>query len=308
MKAFTTTMLLLVGACALGADQPGDGIYLWSKDGSVPPITSQDGKKMFLGARQDLKIQSLDLSSRNNANTRFDLSLTLPYDKNIGPSSYILIVSGTAYRQIASGAGQENASQGLKSSISFRILGDENARQVSQYLKTPIIYRKHPRHNLLVSFTPTKQEFSMGDEVTLCEAATAMPWRVTKQEFSMGDEVTATLQITNVGTNTISFLQGGRNRAERDNQYVFSARYNCKQVEDIGTSGHTGGLGTYRVLKPGEVFEAKIGLSKWFSFDKAGTYEVHGSYYLDFIDPDAESRRTIWEDYVSADFIVIIKK
>lgn len=284
MKAFTTTMLLLVGACALGADQPGDGIYLWSKDGSAPPITSQAGKKMFLGARQDLKIQSLDLSSQNNANTRFDLSLTLPYDKNIGPSSYILIVSGTAYEQIASGAGRENASQEKKSTISFRILGDENARQVSQYLKTPIIYRKHPRHNLLVSFTPTKQEFSIGDEVT------------------------ATLQITNVGTNTISFLQGGRNRAERDNQYVFCARYKLQQVEDIGTSGHMGGLGRWCVLKPGEIFEDKISLSKWFSFDKAGTYEVHGSYYLDFNDPDAESRRTIWEDYVSADFIVIIKK
>ena len=285
MKAFTTTMLLLlVGACALGADQPGDGIYLWSKDGSAPPITSQAGKKMFLGARQDLKIQSLDLSSRNNANTRFNLSLTLPYDKNIGPSSYILIVSGTAYEQIASGAGRENASQEKTSSISFRILGDKNARQVSQYLKTPIVYRKHPRHNLLVSFTPTKQEFSIGDEVT------------------------ATLRITNVGTNTISFLQGGRNRAERDNQYVFCARYKLQQVEDIGTSGHTGGLGRWCVLKPGEVFEDKISLSKWFSFDKAGTYEVHGSYYLDFNDPDDESRRTIWEDYVSADFIVIIKK
>jgi hypothetical protein len=284
MKAFATTMLLLVGACALGADQPGDGIYLWSKDGSAPPITSQAGKKIFLGARQDLKIQSLDLSSRNNANTRFYLSLTLPYDKNIGPSSYILIVSGTAYEQIASGALQENASQEKTSSISFRISGDKSAQQVSQYLKTPIVYRKHPRHNLLVSFTPTKQEFSIGDEVT------------------------ATLRITNVGTNTISFLQGGRNRAARDNQYVFCARYKLQQVEDIGTSGHEGGVGGYRVLKPGEVFEAKISLSKWFSFDKAGTYEVHGSYYLDFNDPDAESRRTIWEDYVSADFIVIIKK
>jgi len=284
MKAFITTMLLLISASALGADQPGDGIYLWSKDGSAPPITSQAGKKLFLGARQDLKIQSLDLSSQDNANTRFDLSLTLPYDKNIGPSSYILIVSGTAYEQIASGATQENASKEKISHIYFRISGDANARQVSQYLKTPIVYRKHPRHNLLVSFTPTKQEFSIGDEVT------------------------ATLRITNVGTNTISFLQGGRNRAERDNQYVFCARYNGRQVEDIGTSGHTGGLGVWRVLKPGETFEDKISLSKWFSFDKAGTYEVHGSYYLDFNDPDVESRRTIWEDYVSADFNVTIKK
>ena len=284
MKAFTTTILLLVSACALGADQPGDGIYLWSKDGSAPPITSQAGKKLYLGARQDLEIQKIEFFSRDNGNTRFDLSVTVPYDENIGPSSYILIVSGTSYEQIASGATQENASQEKISQIYLRIAGDANARQVSQYLKTPIVYRKHPRHNLLVSFTPTKQEFGIGDEVT------------------------ATLRITNVGTNTISFLQGGRNRAARDNQYVFCARYKLQQVEDIGTSGHMGGLGIWRVLKPGEVFEDKISLSKWFSFDKAGTYEVHGSYYLAFNDPDDESRRTIWEDYVSADFTVRIKE
>lgn len=278
MKAFATTMLLLVSACALGADQPGDGIYLWSQDGSAPWIMSQDGDKLFLGARQNLKIQSCDLSSQNNANTRFDLSVTVPYDKNIGPSSYTLIVSGTAYRQNASGA-----AVGKTSDLHFAISGDKNAQQVSQYLKTPIVYRRHPRHNLLVSFTPTKQEFGVGDEVT------------------------ATLRIKNVGTNTISFAQGGRNCAARDNQYVFSARYNGRQVEDIGTSWHEGGRVARRVLKSGETFEDKISLSKWFSFDKAGTYEIHGSYYLDFWDPDSQYWRTIWEDCVSADFIVAIK-
>jgi hypothetical protein len=62
------------------------------------------------------------------------------------------------------------------------------------------------------------------------------------------------------------------------------------------------------VLKPGDVFEDVISLSKWFPFDKAGTYEIHGSYYLDFHDPGAEWWRTVWEDYVSADFLVTIKQ
>jgi hypothetical protein len=79
-------------------------------------------------------------------------------------------------------------------------------------------------------------------------------------------------------------------------------------VDDIGTSYHFGGLASRQVLKPGKVFEDKISLSKWFAFDKAGVYEIHGSYYLDFNDPDAESWRTIWEDYVSADFTVQIKE
>jgi len=64
-------------------------------------------------------------------------------------------------------------------------------------------------------------------------------------------------------------------------------------------------------LSPGEVFEDKISLSKWFAFDKPGMYVIHGSYYLDFHDPDAESLlwwRTIWEDYASAEFTVRIKE
>ena len=51
-----------------------------------------------------------------------------------------------------------------------------------------------------------------------------------------------------------------------------------------------------------------ISLSKWFSFDKAGTYDIHGSYYLDFQDPGADSWRTLWEDYVSADCLLTVKE
>ena len=279
MKALTTTILLLSCVCALGADQPDDGIYLRVQADSSAWIMGQDGQKLSLGARQDLKIQRSELSSQNNANTRFNLSVTVPYDEKIGPSSYILVVARTAYRQTGSGSSRQE-----QSSLSFHISGRENALRVSEYMKTPVAYRRHPRHNLRVSFIPTKQEFNVGDEVT------------------------ATLQIANVGTNTIAFMKGGRNRAARDNQYIFSARRGGKQLEDIGTSYHFGGLAAKQVLQPGQVFEDRISLSKWFAFDKAGMYEIHGSYYLGFTDPDEDLARTIWEDYVSADFMVRIAK
>lgn len=279
MRRLFTALLMLVSTAVLGADQPDDGIYLRAQGEPAPWIESQDGQKLFLGARQELKIQKSELSSQNNANNRFYLHLTIPYDENLGPGSYILIVAGTAYRQSGSGASQKETS-----SLSFYISGNENTKQVSEYMKTPAVYRRHPQYNLRVSFTPTKQEFSVGEEVT------------------------ATLQITNVGSNRISFMKGGRNRAARDNQYVFSARHGGKQVDDIGTSYHFGGLASRRVSKPGETFEDKINLGKWFVFDKTGMYEIHGSYYLDFNDPDAESWRTTWEDYVSADFTVRIKE
>jgi hypothetical protein len=278
MKTLVAT-LLLVSAYALSADQPDDGFYRRAQGEPAPWTMSQDGQKLFLGSKQDLKILKSEISSQSNSNDLFHLYLTVPYDENLDPGSYVLMVAGTAYRQTGSGSSPKETS-----SLSFYISKEENAKQVSRYMKTAIVYRRHPRHNLRTVFIPTKREFEVGEEVT------------------------ATLQIKNVGTNSVSFMKGGRNRAARDNQYVFSAWYNGKQVEDIGTNVHFGGMALRRVLKPGEVFEDVISLSKWFSFNKAGMYEIHGSYYLDFNDPDADTWRTLWEDYVSADFLLTIKK
>jgi hypothetical protein len=57
-------------------------------------------------------------------------------------------------------------------------------------------------------------------------------------------------------------------------------------------------------LKAGEVFTDTVDLSKWFSFDKKGHYDVLGSYSMDFVIP--ENLRLIWSDYVSAGFVVTI--
>ena len=118
-----------------------------------------------------------------------------------------------------------------------------------------------------------------------------------------------TLRITNVGINAVSFMKGGRNRGPRDNQYTFSATYRGKQVEDVGPGYDFGGIAALRTLRPGDVFEDKVNLQKWFPFKEgAGLYEIHGSYYLGFQDPDDDSWRTIWDDYASGDFVVTIKE
>ena len=279
MKKIITITVLLACTGLFAADKPENGFYLRDKDNPTQSIRSQDGRRVFLGEKQSLKIQASSISSSNNANTRFSLTVTVPYDEKIGPSSYVLIVDGKAYRQMGSGSSQKKTS-----SLSFCISGKKNAGQVSKFLKTPVVYRRHPRHNFLVSFTTAKDEFHVGEEVTV------------------------TLRIENVGVHDVAFMKGGRNRAARDNQYIFSARYRGKQVDDIGTSNHFGGIAVRKVLKPGDVFEDRISLSKWFAFDKPGFYQIHGSYYLDFNDSDKKSYMTIWEDYVSADFHVNIKE
>ncbi len=272
-------VLLLFSARAQGGEGLVNGIYQRSADASAWLVKTQDGREVGLGETAALEIQKSELSSQDNANTRFYLSLTIPFDEELGTSSYVLVVDGTVYQQSGSGSSHKDTS-----SLSFYISGESSAKQVSKYLATPLIYRRHPSHNLLVSFSPTKQEFAIGEEVT------------------------ATLRITNVGTQPICFMKGGRNRAARDNQYVFAARQRGKQVHDIGTSYHFGGLATRQVLKGGDVFEDTINLDKWFSFDEAGLYEILGSYYLNFVEPETNSWRSIWEDYVSAEFLVRIKK
>ena len=163
------------------------------------------------------------------------------------------------------------------------MIGEVNAEQVARFFKSPVRRRAHPHHCLLVSFRPTAPQFSIGEEVT------------------------ADLRIENVGTDTIAFQKGGRQRAARDNQYVFSARYNGRQVDDIGSSSHLGGLSGTVTLRPGESFEDRVSLSKWFALDNPGTYNVHGAYYLAFRERADESFFTVWEDYASADFQVVIR-
>src|SRR5215831_12328439 len=276
--------LLLMGVLCFSpfpalAGQAENGIYERSQGTAAVLVRAQDGELVRLGKRRTLQILKAEMFSENNENTRFRLSVTVPYDPGLGASSYILFVDGTAYQQTGAGSSQKDTS-----SASFYVTGDDNAKQVAKYFGTSVHYRRHPGYELQVSFIPAKPVFETGEEVIV------------------------TLRITNVGQKPISFMQGRRTRASRDNQYIFSARYQGKQVEDIGTSYHFGGMSVRRVLEPSEVFEAKVSLQKWFLFKDAGLYEIHGSYYLDFLEPEDDSWRIIWEDYASADFVVTIKE
>ncbi len=87
---------------------------------------------------------------------------------------------------------------------------------------------------------------------------------------------------------------------------MFSAQFLGKQVPDIGSSHHFGGISTRRVLAAGDVFEQEVSLDKWFAFNKKGSYEVFGSYDLMFHDPTNAGSRPIWMDYVSGKFFVKI--
>jgi hypothetical protein len=254
-----------------------DGFYLLSADESAPSVSTPDGKRLSLGSRQEIAIESSVIHAENNANSRFWVTLGIDLDAHAQASSYVLVVSNRGYPWAGSGSGPDTYS------MSFRVPGTENALDVSRYLKTPIVYRRHPGHELLVSFTPTRASFRKNDRVTV------------------------TFRVENVGTNTIRFSKGGRYRGStRDNQYTFSARLMGRQVQDIGSNIHFGGIAGTPSLEGGEAFEDTIDLGKWFAFEEAGTYEILGSYEMTYYDPSPEMHRVIWTDYVSGAFVVKI--
>lgn len=278
MKRILAITFLLVSLAASRVIAIENGIYVNSRDASAPLIKMQDGTELHLGAKWLTPVQESQLSSQGNANTNFYLQLTTAYIPDLDSSGCILVIDGTAYRQRGSGS-----SQNKTSSLDFDIQGDEQAKQVAKYFGTKIIYRRHPQHNLRVEFKPSKSEYLSGEKVMV------------------------TLEISNVGTNTISFQRGGRNRASRDNQYMFLAYQGGKQVEDIGQNYHFGGLSTARQLKGGETFTDSIDLNLWFRLEKPGYYQVLGSYYLNFYDPVSRDFRGIWDDYATGEFGFTIK-
>jgi hypothetical protein len=190
-------------------------------------------------------------------------------------SGYVLVVASRGYLQAGSGRSPDVYT------LDFGFSGADDALAVSRYLNAQIVYHRHPGQQLLVSFTPAKPSFRIGDDVSV------------------------TFRIKNVGVNTVAFSKGGAYRgASRDNQYSFSARLWSRQVQDIGSSNHLGGLVGTIVLKSGEVFEDHVDLKKWFAFDQPGAYEVLGSYSMSYFDPEGEAFRTIWSDYVTSAFEV----
>lgn len=271
-----------------------NGFHLIKQSGLPSEVVScQNEGKHFLGEKQQPAILESRIVSQDNANKEFIAFVKLQYapdlerstyqlgDKHFEiPVNYILIIDGNAW--YGSGSTSSDSASHKSSHLRISIMGQENAVSVAKYLDAPVLLREHPRHNLLVSFTPLKGQYITGEKVQV------------------------KFLLANIGTEPFSFLKGGHQRGTRDNQYVFSAELMGEQVKDISTSGNMGGLCVPYLLAPGEILEETIDLNKWFTFDAPGYYSVLGSYLLNFLDPSDRNMRTVWEDYATAKFYVYI--
>lgn len=257
-----------------------NGIYAPSEDGSGRVVKTQDGFEARLGRCTNFPVRNSTVVSQNNENTLFYISIQVPYDPGLlGGVWHTLIVNGTAYRQRGGGA-----SAGEYSSLGFNVSDADKARQIASYLKTSVRFREHPGHRFQVSIMPEKQVYQAGEEVRV------------------------TLRIVSLGWNTVAFVIHGHNLASQYEQYVFTVRHNERHIESLPYYPCLDCLQGRQILKPGDIFEDKVSMSRWYAFREPGTYYIHGSFFLDFRDPvDASWFNSLWQDYASADFTVTVE-
>jgi hypothetical protein len=215
------------------------------------------------------QVEQVTISSQSNDNKRYYLALHASHSFSLPCNQIGLIVGNKTIRF---------------TSMETTVDDPEVIPQIAQYFHAKVQKRRHPGHQMLVEFIPDKAEFSAGESVTV------------------------RLRITNIGDAEFAFIQGGRQRGSRDNQFAFSAELvGNKMVPDTGDPRNFGGMGTPVTIKPGQSHEIAVDLAKWFNFKEGGTYNLRGSYNLEFIDPHAQDLYTIWEDYACGEFTVRIK-
>lgn len=267
------------------AKAPPDGIYLVHEKGNGPKVTRNDtGDQIVLGERLTDKLgRATSIHSTSNDNQRLSMSLVgvgpLP-QAQLGPH-LALLIDGRCF-MIYSRSDAENDGTVRLSTV---IHGEDALRGVTKVYKIEPTLRKHPGHQFAVAFQPDKESYAPGEPITL------------------------KMTIKNVGQETVTFHDGGRQRGPRDNQFGFTAMRGGgwgKAVPDTGDPTNFGGLGGNRTLKPGEVFTKDVRLDKWFQFKDADTYAIVATYRLEFHDPREKPHQVIWDDFATAECVVRI--
>ena len=230
------------------------------------------GRKYQVQKPSDVSIDSCRIISQNNFNSHYWISLKPHPMKQ--KDFHGLILKGDDFTLVSSGYGAQND---VLNSISL-YADASTAKKVAGAFRVSLQKRQHPGHQLQTRF--------------VFDPKVAGP----------AGKPTATLEITNVGQNTVIFQDGGMNRGMRNNQFRFAGFKNNKPMADQGSPVHHGGRSVYVTLKKGETFRKKIDLSKWFELSQPGFYDITGTFYLEFHESIKEYR-VLWTDYVAARFM-----
>lgn len=228
----------------------------------------------------NIDIKEAWITSRSNDNTEYYLDLRTTNTLPVSTDKIVLMVGDKTIPFNSSGSEDYGRIHILGTTITNLSL----ISGIAQHFHATVVGHHHPGHQMLVQIIPDKDEFSKGEPVIV------------------------KLRITNIGTNTFAYMQGGSQRGPRDNQFAFTAMGpDLKMLPDVGDPRNFGGLASTITLKPGQSHELPVDLTKWFSFDKSGEYYLRGSYAMSFQDLDSPISHDIWDDFACAAFRITVK-
>lgn len=233
------------------------------------------------GQKVDIQINKARVYSQDNTNSEFAVRLDTSIAVDAFAHPVKLRIGGHDYTYSGWGSGPGNCS------LSFTINRQDDAEAAAKLFSTMCRLRSPPDYKMLAQFVPSKNSFSTNEPVIV------------------------TFHLKNLDHRTILFRSNFTDSKRL--QYGFQATLDGHPVSYVGPRGWSGDILSDPVsLAPDEAFEDPLDLKKWFNFDKAGEYTVHGFCRLDFYKPPIRDEtfqpwNELCSDSASADFTIVIK-
>lgn len=284
-------LLTLLVITALSAPELEPGLYYVASASSSPiKATGPDGAAVGLTRLATKDLGQVLIRSDTNDNSQFTIII-----RDAG------LVGGARPQHVALAAGdwavplrdssQDEVTRKFVFVTTSRIDG-KTADRVAAALGVKPLRREHPGHKARVTFRPLAPSYKVGDSPVL------------------------ELAVENVGDVPIRFLEGGRQRGPRDNQFAFvamSASGQGKAVPDTGSPINFGGLGGFRTIEPGKTWTKQVPLDGWFKFTETDTYEITGVYRVQLLSTDQvrganADERPLWDDFFTGECRVTMTK
>jgi hypothetical protein len=282
------TLLLIT---ALSAPELELGLYHVVPTDSAPiKATAPDGSTIGLTILATKNIGKVLIRSETNDNSRFSIIIQDAGPLGGGRPKPVALVAGDWAVPMRDSSEDETTHKFVFVSTSH--IDGKTADRVAAALGIKPLRREHPGYKARVTF------------------------RALAPSYKLGTAPILELAVENVGDVPICFVEGGRQRGPRDNQFAFVAMSlfgQGKAVPDTGSPINFGGIGAFRTIEPGKTWTKQVPLDGWFRFTEADTYEITGIYRVQLLSTDevrgANAReRPRWDDFFTGECRVKITK
>jgi hypothetical protein len=286
MRTLALTLALLpLLACQAWA-QAG-GLYFISVQPTDKPITTLDGRMMFLGRPFAEKIDEVDLISQTNDDSDYSLVLkqNKPYSIDVSTRAIALVLQKKAL--FFGGCGGSPTQRDYATHLS----DPDFIRNTEAFFKIMRQDRKHPGHQFTARFA------------------------VNAEGYELSQPVIVTLEITNCGTQPFTIESPGVPKGMTD-VFTFTAHGSGTSQWDMPNNAVASKpyrpaplemLTQLVAIKPSATLGISVDLKKYLIIKKKGLYSCRGTYAFKVMDPAPKAHKVLWDDYATADFEVRIK-